>query len=96
MIVVTGSASGIGAAVRARLEAAGQRVLGVDLRDADVRVPVKDMGVPADWHPHGTRAQILADLRLTAQDVARDVTGWISGLDAAPVDPATNGARAQS
>ena len=66
------------------------------MRDADVRVPVKDLGVAADWHPHGSRAQILADLRLTAQDVARDVTGWISGLDAAPVDPATNGARAQS
>jgi 1-deoxy-D-xylulose-5-phosphate synthase len=52
------------------------------LRDADVRVPLRDLGVPADWHPHGSRAQILADLRLTAQDVARDVTGWISGLDA--------------
>src|SRR5438067_13319870 len=34
--VVTGAASGIGAAVRARLEAAGERVLGVDLRDAEV------------------------------------------------------------
>ncbi len=66
------------------------------MRDADVRVPLRDLGVPADWHPHGSRAQILADLGLTAQDVARDVTGWISGLDAAPVDPATNGARAQS
>jgi NAD(P)-dependent dehydrogenase (short-subunit alcohol dehydrogenase family) len=33
---VTGSASGIGAAVRARLEADGQRVVGVDLRDAEV------------------------------------------------------------
>ncbi|SDY46979.1 1-deoxy-D-xylulose-5-phosphate synthase [Micromonospora pattaloongensis] len=51
------------------------------LRDADVRVPLRDLGVPADWHPHGTRTQILADLRLTAQDVARDITGWVSGLD---------------
>jgi len=33
---VTGSASGIGAAVRARLERGGERVLGVDLRDAEV------------------------------------------------------------
>ncbi|MGB2570824.1 1-deoxy-D-xylulose-5-phosphate synthase [Micromonospora citrea] len=57
------------------------------MRDADVRVPLRDLGVPADWHPHGTRAQILSDLRLTAQDVARDVTGWISGLDAEPVEP---------
>lgn len=51
------------------------------MRDADVEVPVKDLGVPVDWHPYGTRAQILTDLGLTAQDVARDVTGWISRLD---------------
>src|SRR5262249_35685300 len=36
-IVVTGSASGIGAAVRARLTAAGDTVIGVDLREAEVR-----------------------------------------------------------
>ncbi|MEU4771994.1 1-deoxy-D-xylulose-5-phosphate synthase [Micromonospora sp. NPDC023644] len=57
------------------------------MRDADVRVPLRDLGVPAEWHPHGTRAQILADLGLTAQDVARDVTGWISRLDVEPVEP---------
>jgi NAD(P)-dependent dehydrogenase (short-subunit alcohol dehydrogenase family) len=33
---VTGSASGIGAATRAHLERAGSRVVGVDLRDAEV------------------------------------------------------------
>lgn len=40
-VVVTGSASGMGAATQARLEADGQRVVGVDLRDADV---VADLG----------------------------------------------------
>jgi NAD(P)-dependent dehydrogenase (short-subunit alcohol dehydrogenase family) len=44
LAVVTGSASGIGAAVRARLEAAGARVIGVDLRDAEVKA---DLGDPA-------------------------------------------------
>lgn len=34
--VVTGSASGIGAAVKRRLEQAGDRVIGVDLRAADI------------------------------------------------------------
>jgi len=33
---VTGSASGIGAAIRRRLEAEGTRVIGVDVRDAEV------------------------------------------------------------
>jgi NAD(P)-dependent dehydrogenase (short-subunit alcohol dehydrogenase family) len=36
VIAVSGSASGIGAATRARLEAAGARVIGIDLRDAEV------------------------------------------------------------
>jgi NAD(P)-dependent dehydrogenase (short-subunit alcohol dehydrogenase family) len=36
IVAVTGSASGIGAAIRARLERDGRRVLGVDLRDAEV------------------------------------------------------------
>ncbi|XVV11360.1 1-deoxy-D-xylulose-5-phosphate synthase [Actinoplanes sp. CA-131856] len=52
------------------------------LRDADVEVPLRDFGVPAGWHPHGTRAEILTSLGLTAQDIARDVIGWVSRLEA--------------
>jgi 1-deoxy-D-xylulose-5-phosphate synthase len=51
------------------------------LSDADVTTPVREVGVEPGWHPHGSRAEILADLGLTAQDVARRVTGWISTLD---------------
>ena len=40
-VVVTGSASGMGAATKARLEADGGRVIGIDLRDADI---VADLG----------------------------------------------------
>jgi NAD(P)-dependent dehydrogenase (short-subunit alcohol dehydrogenase family) len=36
VVAVTGSAGGIGGAIRARIEAAGQRVIGVDVRDAEV------------------------------------------------------------
>ncbi len=42
-VVITGSASGIGAATRQRVEAAGARVIGVDVRDADV---VADLATP--------------------------------------------------
>lgn len=54
--VVTGSASGIGRAVRARLEAAGEQVLGVDLHDAEV---VADLADPA-----ARRAAVLQITRL--------------------------------
>ncbi len=50
--VVSGSASGIGAAVAARLRAEGVRVIGVDLRDADVRA---DLSTPPG------RRQAVAD-----------------------------------
>nr|BFE62585.1 1-deoxy-D-xylulose-5-phosphate synthase [Dactylosporangium thailandense] len=51
------------------------------LRDADVWVPLKDLGVEQGWHPHGSRNEILADLGLTAQDVARQVTEWVSRIE---------------
>ena len=43
-IAVTGSASGIGKATRERLERDGHRVIGVDLRDAEV---IADLSTPA-------------------------------------------------
>ena len=41
---ITGSASGIGAAIRRRLEKDGARVIGIDLRDAEI---VADLRTPA-------------------------------------------------
>ncbi len=61
------------------------------LRDAEINVPLRDIGVAVDWHPHGARGEILADLGLTAQDVARDVTGWVSRLDAPAADSVRTG-----
>jgi NAD(P)-dependent dehydrogenase (short-subunit alcohol dehydrogenase family) len=43
-ICITGSAGGIGAATRARLEGDGHRVVGVDVRDAEV---IADLSTPA-------------------------------------------------
>jgi 1-deoxy-D-xylulose-5-phosphate synthase len=53
------------------------------LRDAGADVPLRDLGVEPDWYPHGTRPELLTDLGLTAQDVARTVTGWLAGIVAA-------------
>jgi 1-deoxy-D-xylulose-5-phosphate synthase len=59
------------------------------LRDAGVAVPLRDLGVPAGFHPHGTRAEILASLGLTAQDIARDVTEWVSSIEETEPQPAS-------
>jgi 1-deoxy-D-xylulose-5-phosphate synthase len=64
------------------------------LRDAEVPTPVRDLAIPRDWHAHGTRPEILADLGLTAQDVARDVIEAVSRLEPqATVVPAARAAR---
>jgi 1-deoxy-D-xylulose-5-phosphate synthase len=67
--------------------------LGQALRDAGSAVPMRNLGVPAGWHPHGSRAEILADLGLTPQDVARTVVETLSGLEPqdSPLDPKVEG-----
>lgn len=56
-ILVTGTASGINAAVSARLRAAGHRVIGVDLRDADI---VADLSTGTGRAQMVTQAERLA------------------------------------
>jgi 1-deoxy-D-xylulose-5-phosphate synthase len=50
------------------------------LRDAGIDVPARDVGIPPRFLDHGTVAQVKADVGLTAQDVARRVLEWVSGL----------------
>jgi 1-deoxy-D-xylulose-5-phosphate synthase len=51
-------------------------------RDAGVQTPLRNVGIPVGFHPHGARAEVLAALGLTAQDVARDVIEWASQIHA--------------
>ena len=59
VVAVTGSASGIGAAVRTRLERGGARVIGVDIREAEVT---------ADLTTSNGRASAAAAVRRVAAD----------------------------
>jgi 1-deoxy-D-xylulose-5-phosphate synthase len=52
------------------------------LRDHEVDVPVRDLGVEARWIPHGTRNEILAELGLTAPEIAERVSGWYAAISA--------------
>ncbi len=79
--VITGSASGIGAATRARLEATGDRVIGVDLRDADI------LADPSKYDP---RSKETADHSLPyviAAAVAERQVTPIQFTDAKIMDP---------
>jgi 1-deoxy-D-xylulose-5-phosphate synthase len=50
--------------------------LAAALRDADLDTPLRDLGIPQEFHAHGTRAEVLVRLGFTAQQVARRVTEW--------------------
>jgi len=64
-----GRAAGVGSAVSQTL------------RDAGVFTPVRDFGIPREFLDHGKRAEVLARIGLTAQDVAREIVGTVAGLD---------------
>ena len=51
------------------------------LRDADVDVPLRDMGVPQRFLEHASRAEVLTEVGLTAQEVARRVVETVARLD---------------
>jgi 1-deoxy-D-xylulose-5-phosphate synthase len=51
------------------------------LRDADVDVPLRDFGIPPRFLEHASRAEVLAEIGLTAPDIARQVTELVSRLD---------------
>jgi 1-deoxy-D-xylulose-5-phosphate synthase len=44
------------------------------LRDRDVDVPVKTFGLPQEFLSHGTRAEVLEEVGLTPQHLARQIT----------------------
>jgi len=61
-----GVVGGVGAAVAGRL------------RDADCATEVRTIGIPQRFLDQGSRAQVLADAGLTAQQVGHQVIGWIT------------------
>jgi 1-deoxy-D-xylulose-5-phosphate synthase len=47
-------------------------------RDARLEVPIHSIGVPLEFIEHSKRAEILEDLGITAQQIAREVVEWSS------------------
>ncbi|WP_354642667.1 1-deoxy-D-xylulose-5-phosphate synthase [Kitasatospora camelliae] len=76
-VVVTvednGRAGGVGSAVAQAL------------RDAGVDLPLRDFGIPQEFLDHASRGEILAQIGLTAPDIAAKVSTLVAKLDAEPV-----------
>ena len=47
-------------------------------RDARLEVPIHSIGVPLEFIEHSKRAEILDDLGITAQQIAREIVEWSS------------------
>ena len=73
-LVVTLEDNGVSGGVGSAVSAA--------LRAADVDVPCRDVGVPQRFYDHGTRGEVLAEVGLTEQGVARQITGWVAAMGA--------------
>ena len=50
------------------------------LRDAGVNVPLHSIGVPLEFLEHSKRSEILGDIGITAQNIARSVVEWSSSF----------------
>ena len=51
------------------------------LRDKNIYTPQRDFGIPEKFLNHGTRAQIMAEIGLTAQDISREIIEAVARLD---------------
>jgi 1-deoxy-D-xylulose-5-phosphate synthase len=82
-VVVTvednGRAGGVGSAVSQAL------------RDANVDVPLRDFGIPQRFLDHAARKEVMAEIGLTAPDIARQVTGLVARLGNRYADEAVVG-----
>jgi len=49
-------------------------------RDAELDVPIHSIGVPLEFLEHSKRAEIMADLGITAQNITHQLVSWSSSL----------------
>jgi 1-deoxy-D-xylulose-5-phosphate synthase len=50
------------------------------LRRAEIDVPCRDVGLPQQFQAQASRGEVLVEVGLTDQHVARQITGWIAAF----------------
>jgi len=73
-LVVTLEDSGVIGGLGARLAQ--------ELRDRDVRTPVHNLGIPQRFLQHASRRELLEELGLLPQDIARAIVERVAAEDA--------------
>jgi 1-deoxy-D-xylulose-5-phosphate synthase len=53
------------------------------LRRNEIDVPCRDVGVPQEFLAHASRGEVLTEVGLTDQHVARQITGWVAAIGSA-------------
>ncbi|MCV7434263.1 1-deoxy-D-xylulose-5-phosphate synthase [Mycolicibacterium bacteremicum] len=81
-LVVTVEDSGVHGGIGSSVSAA--------LRRNEIDVPCRDVGVPQEFQPHASRGEVLTDIGLTDQHIARQITGWVAALGSAVGDRVEN------
>jgi 1-deoxy-D-xylulose-5-phosphate synthase len=71
-LLVTMEDNGVNGGVGSAISAA--------LRHAEIDMLCRDVGLRQEFYEHASRGEVLADLGLTDQDVARRITGWVAAL----------------
>ena len=69
----SGIQGGVGSAVAARLHA------------ENVDVAIQQRGIPQEFLEHASRGELLAELGLTAQDLARGITATVATMQSSPL-----------
>ena len=54
-------------------------------RTAGLNIPIHSIGVPLTFIEHSSRAEILSDLGITAQNIAREIVEWSSATTSSTV-----------
>ncbi|SCX15449.1 1-deoxy-D-xylulose-5-phosphate synthase [Mycolicibacterium fluoranthenivorans] len=71
-LVVTLEDNGVNGGIGSLISAA--------LRRNEIDVPCRDVGVPQEFLEHASRSEILTEIGLTDQHLARQITGWVAAL----------------
>ncbi|MCP9273063.1 1-deoxy-D-xylulose-5-phosphate synthase [Mycolicibacterium arenosum] len=81
-LVVTVEDNGVNGGIGSAVSAA--------LRRNEIDVPCRDVGVPQEFLAHASRGEVLTEVGLTDQHIARQITGWVAAQNSAVGDHVTH------